>query len=273
MAALSREVARLPIGSLRGCEDQFRQVIESGEISNLLADRVKTLAENEIESTARALRSVSRDLLVLHRDSNVIVSLKLYFRKSTPIHFRPCDAMYGVVGAGRLAVARFDVRHCCEEDAPDASATLKPASVGEVVAGEVLRKSANEALALTPCASAPVAVLRLVATRAPLYELTFDRTSLACRGVVSLDAAAASGSALADAAGALRLAGAAPTLRRLVETHPSHALRWRAVQNLARIDPVLANELLERLCDDPHPRIRVAAASHLERRRAAREAT
>ncbi|HWT12747.1 MAG TPA: HEAT repeat domain-containing protein [Allosphingosinicella sp.] len=92
----------------------------------------------------------------------------------------------------------------------------------------------------------------------------FDRKSLAAAFPTLSQNEYSSFIIFAKMAAAIGAPGAIPILTDLC-SHASHAVRWAAVQSLARLNGDVARQRLRLLADDPHPEVREGAKRVLAR--------
>lgn len=112
--------------------------------------------------------------------------------------------------------------------------------------------------------TSPVVTVVLITPFALRLKWMFDRITLKALRATDADVIDMQLRAASDVLGSLRDPSSLEVLEWL-STHRHHAVRWSAIQNVARIKAGSAQPLLERALEDPHPLVRDAAARTLRK--------
>lgn len=112
--------------------------------------------------------------------------------------------------------------------------------------------------------SQPAVFLQLSLSCRETVEWLFSRQHLAAERANDADIETTQQRVAAYVLGQLGDARSLPALQQLC-IHPHHAVRWAAIEALARLRPEQALSALQAAAGDPHPHIRAAARASLQR--------
>jgi hypothetical protein len=174
------------------------------------------------------------------------------------------SAVVGVVGASEVQIRRFFQARPFPVDVLDRSRRLEDRGIQTVLAGQVATISAGHDVIDISAAAGPTVMLWLQARETARLFWRYDSATLMPQALVSdvgdvgrLEFAAAVLARMGDVRNA-------PALQKLY-WHPDHVVRWAAVRALMKLDRAAGLELLEAALSDPHPHVRQAARTGLDR--------
>ena len=219
------------------------------------------------ENPAMEVAGVNPRAWVAYKGRHCSLVLSLVHEASRNLHWHPYDALIQRMNEGSSEVRYYRLPHGAANEVVDLSARLESAGTRDFAKGDVLVKRAeSDIVDLAGSADAPVVTAQLHLASKGGLDWTFDRQSLAPIGATENDPAESHLVSLIRAAALfdetdLRL------LRRAL-LHPSHNVRWAALQAIGKLDADTAAALLPELGRDPHPHVRRAAERTLARLKA-----
>jgi hypothetical protein len=172
--------------------------------------------------------------------------------------------LLGVAGPGALEVRRFFQPDPFPSDVVDRTRRLEDRGSERLAAGQTFTIRTGHDVVVSFAPAGPTVVLALEAEESTPYYWRYDPRTLLPAAVVC---GTNDGSRLQFAANVLARLGdgrCAPALRALAG-HSDHVLRWTAIRTLVQLDRRAGRELLEAALEDPHPHIRQATRTALER--------
>jgi hypothetical protein len=201
---------------------------------------------------------VSFTAYVVFRGDHCSINLSLIEAMSRNLHWHPHDALFYRVNPGTSRVHHYRLPDRVANEVVDLEARLDFIESREFAQACLLAKHAeSDILDFEASPDAPVVVARLqLPSKGPL-DWAFDRRTLSPIGATSNDPVESHLISLIRAA-AFFPESDLGLLRRAV-LHPSHNVRWAAVQAIGRLDSSAAVALLPDLVRDPHPHVRRAA--------------
>ncbi|WP_029922952.1 HEAT repeat domain-containing protein [Nevskia soli] len=173
-------------------------------------------------------------------------------------------AMYVPIGPQSL---HCDLYHLPPHanDVFDPKLRLEPAGRVTARPGEILLAEPDMVYDFQAGAGdSPVVAVVLTTPFALRLKWIFDRNTMKALWATDADVIDMQLRAASDVLGNLRDPSSLEVLEWL-STHRHHAVRWSAIQNVARIKASSARPLLKRALDDPHPLVQAAAAKTLQK--------
>jgi hypothetical protein len=202
--------------------------------------------------------------LVLHRGGGFALSVSVFDSPHRYIHSLPFHAMYSPVGDCALSFNTYELPAGFRNQVFDPTLKLQPAGSETLKPGDILcMRSGNYAYDFL--AERPTPVVKFVTTAMYPLEWLFTRTGLQAWQANDADLSFTQLRVAADVIGKFAHQSSLEPLKRLTH-HYHHAVRWAAIQNLARLS---RSEAIARLknaaVDDPHPHIQRAAKKSLDK--------
>jgi hypothetical protein len=188
------------------------------------------------------------------------LSIRLIEASSTHIHSNPSLAMYTPVGAESLRYNIYRLPEEYDNTVFDPTLQLEPAGLGITAPGGVLLQS--ERFVYDFHTARPVTVLSLATAPFQTLEWLFSRNNLHALQANDSELASTRLRVVAYVLGRMARPSSVESLRELA-SHPHHAVRWAAIQNLGRVSRSAVIPVLEQAVNDPHPHVRRAAVKTL----------
>jgi hypothetical protein len=241
------------------CEAPFRSLLQSGFLSEVLNEHLARLAREP-----DAVSDILATELVLHRGGGLALSVSVLEEPHRYIHSLAYHGMCSVVGHSNLSFNTYELPAGFRNQVFDPSLKLQPASSGSLKPGEVLCMRSGK-YAYDFLAERPTPIVKFMTTAIDPLEWLFTRTGLQAWQANDADLSYTQLRVAADVVGKFAHQSSLEPLKRLTH-HPHHAVRWAAIQNLARLS---RSEAIARLrhaaIDDPHPHIQRAAKKSLDK--------
>jgi hypothetical protein len=253
LESLERELER---GA--GIHDPAIRGLLSRIVREHVPQRLNAMLRYQLESPGMEVAGVHLKSFVIHTGGRCSINLSLIESRSRNLHWHPYDAIFCRLNPGTSRVHRYRLPDQLANEVVDLAARLEFVETLTFAAGSFLFKSADlDVLDFEASPDEPVVIARMhLPSKGPL-EWTFDRETLSPIGGTGNDPAESQLISLIRAA-AVFPGSDLESLRRAVG-HPSHSVRWAAVQAIGKLDSDAAVELLPGLARDPHPHIRRAA--------------
>lgn len=241
------------------CEPAFRALLQSPFLTEVINSELK----RSLNLQGPNSNWLSTEL-VLHRGGGYGLSISVFESPQRYIHSLPYHAMYAAVGGeSTLFCNFFDLPKNFRNEIFDPSLRLTPAGTMRVEAGNVLLLRSGERAYDFAC-ERPVPVLKFMTTVIYPLEWLFTRNGLQAWQANDADLSYTQLRVAADVAGKFAHQSSLQPLKQLAQ-HRHHAVRWAAIQNLARLSRSEAIEHLSAAVNDPHPHVQRAARKTLEK--------
>ena len=232
----------------------FRELLDSGAMRGLLNRELRTLLDN-----ANHMGDWRPNQLMLHRGRGHALSIWLFEQPRRYIHSLPFHGMYAPLGGHSLHYDLYRLPPGYRNAQFDPTLRLEPAGSGITAPGGILLLRSDEYLYDFKIEQ-PQPVAKFTTAPYQTLEWLFERDGLRACQANDSELISTQLRVSAYVLGRLGNPASSEALRSLAG-HDHHAVRWAALQNLARIDPAAAAEGLH----DPHPHVRRAAAGSLRR--------
>ena len=198
---------------------------------------------------------------ILHRGRHFSLAVSVFDTPRRYIHALPFYALYAPLAGESLAYERYRLPTAYNHQVFDPGLKLEAAGAGVVNAGEMMELRTRE-YAYDFLLPKPVVVLKLFTAPTLPLEWLFRKDSLQSWQANDADLSSTQLRVAADVLGKFAHQSSLEPLK-LLTTHPHHAVRWTAIQNLGRLNRSEALAKLEIACNDPHPHIQRAAKKTL----------
>lgn len=239
------------------CESAFRELADSG----IVVDQVNRQLQR-CKQEPGYLGQWLRDELLLHR-GRFVVTVILQRAPRRFLHCLPRYAMYAPLQSQSIRYDRFDLPPGFNREVFDPTVRLMPSGNHSLESGDVLLLDTDRHVYDLRHAE-PVLMLAFLSSPIRSQEWLFSRDTLQAMQVNDADLSFTQLRVAADMLGKFAHQSSLPALKRLA-THPHHAVRWAAIQNLGRVSRGEAIKALQAASDDPHPHVQRAARKTLER--------
>ncbi len=239
------------------CEQAFRELVRTSFVAELLNDELR------MQSTDAAFLPDCRfNQLTLWRGNNCSLAVSLLDRPRRYIHTLPFFAMYAPWGGQELRFERYRLPPAYRNEVFDPALRIERAGSGTVASGEVLCLQSDR-FAHDFLVEKPQLLVKFSSGTLQTLEWLFNKDSLHAWQANDSELSATQMRVAAYVMGRLAHQFSLEPLT-LLTTHPHHAVRWAAIQNLGRLSRTVAVAKLESAKDDPHPHVRQAAAKTLQ---------
>jgi len=201
--------------------------------------------------------------MMLHRGRGHALSIWLFEQPRRYIHSTPFYGMFAPLGAESLHYDIYRLPPGYRNAQFDASLRLEPAGSGMTAPGGILLLQSDQYV-YDFKVERPLAVAKFTTASYQTLEWLFERDSLRAWQANDSELVSTQLRVSAYILGRLADASSLEALQSL-RGHGHHAVRWAALQNIARLSRAAALDQLRRALDDPHPHVRRAAAGSLRR--------
>lgn len=244
--------------SIHDCGECLRQFVASD-----LAIRGFNLELRRLLDDSNYLGDWRSDFIVFHRGTGYTLGACVAEdRRQRYIHSLPCHALHAPLGPGELICDiyglpqqyRNELFDPCIRLEPRGSVTIRTGQVIETRSGEILDWVIRDPRLIVVLAAAPHETLQWL----------FSCDTLHAWRATDSDPSYTRMRVMAYVLGRMAQLSSVEALSVLTR-HPSHAVRWAALQALARISRTAAISELRSALNDSHPHNRRAAESTLRR--------
>jgi hypothetical protein len=234
--------------------------VSSGQLAQIVE---RVAAAHHPDAPDPAPGGVDAGALALIRAPRFALSVQVVPAAGGPFCIPDTDQLVIVLARHPVEVIRYRVSANIDLDVFDPTALLVELD-RRAAGGDPIWERRADRLVHDYRAAAPFARLCLALRPSTGQAWVFDRATLRA-SFPMLGSRDDSGSiALCRIVAALAEHRALPMLLDLA-AHPSHAVRWAAIQAIGKLDGAEARRLLDRAATDPHPHIRAAAQRTLSR--------
>lgn len=239
------------------CESALCQLVERGEITKWINQELQRLCLNDQHQGDWSVNKV-----FLHREAGYELSLELSETPGRYIHALPFLGMY-IPLRSSIAYDRYRLPPDFRSDVFNPAARLIPDGCVKTDAHRVIRIESDR-YAYDMKAQLPTPVLRLITAPVRPLEWLFSKNTLQAWQANDADLSFTQLRIAAHVLGKIAHQSSIEPLRKL-SSHPHHAVRWAAIQNLGRLNRSEALIKIREAVRDPHPHVRRAALKTLER--------
>lgn len=259
------DAMRDAIASHRDAPERLIEPLDRFHDSGYLQRRIARMLDRGVDSTRESVRDIGENNIRLDSRPEYSLHLEIWRAPKPLLHSTAVDSVLRVISPTPVLQRVYRIDGPFDPEVFIADVPLRLESERRID-GIAHAQRKGEGRVYDYVSESPFLTLELSLRPADPYLWFFDRERLRST-YASFSGAQLSGYTLsAKALAAVGEARALPLLMRMTE-HPSHAVRWAAIQALGRIDGDAAFERLERAEHDPHPHIRNAAARTLARLR------
>lgn len=247
------------------CEPAVKRLLAGGAVQAWVNEQLTALRDNP-----ESLGDWGAKEVVLHRDTGWAVSVALFDTPRRYIHVLPYFAFYAPLAGANLAANRYKLPADFRHEVFDPAVRLEPAGFVDSAPGNVLAVRTDQ-FAYDFHVAAPLPVLRFATAPLRSLEWLFSKTTLQAWQANDATVTYTQLRVASAVLGKIAHQSSIAPLRRLA-SHPHHAVRWAAIQNLGRLSRSEALARIREAVNDPHPHVRRAAQKTLDQleRRAGR---
>lgn len=227
-------------------------------VHEYVPERLNIMLRYQHDNPDMEVAGVNLRTYVIFKGDHCSINLSLIDSMSPNLHWHPYDAIFYRVNPGTSRVHFYRLPDQLANEVVDVTARLDFVESRDFAqASVVTKRSAIDILDFEAAPEAPVVIARLHLSSKGALDWSFDRETLSPIGATSNVPAESHLISLISAA-ALFPESDLGLLRQAV-LHPSHNVRWAALQAIGKLDPDAAVALLPNLARDPHPHVRRAA--------------
>ena len=245
-----------PPDSFWNLEEEFRRLLHSGFVAGFVNRELQRLV-----ATPSHMGDWRPNQAMLHRGRGYALALWLFEKPRQYIHSTPFYGMYAPLGRESLYYDIYKLPRGYRNDVFDPSIRLEPAGSGITAPGGILLLQSDQYV-YDFRIEKPLPVLKFTTAAFQTMEWLFTKESLHAWQANDSELISTQLRVAAYVLGRLAHQSSLEPLE-LLATHPHHAARWAAIQNLGRLSRTSAQEKLHKALDDPHPHVRNAAARTL----------
>jgi len=264
-ARVDQRFRRQEIRSFWELEDEFRQLVRS----RALHDHINSELGLMVTQHSRMGDWKPNQLLVT-RGPAFALSIFLVEQPRKFIHSASFLGMYAPLGKESLIYDVYRLPGHYRNEVFDPSVTLEFVRSGSTAPGEILRAE-SDLFVYDFKIEKPVALAKFATSSFLSLEWLFHKDTLKAHQANDSELTWTQLRVAANILGRLGHASSRAPLEKLT-THSHHAVRWAAIQNLARISAEAVVPKLELAVNDPHPHVRRAAAKTLQHLNAQKQA-
>ena len=240
------------------CEDALADLLKKPFLADALNRELANVAQDATQT-----RNWLGSELVLHRGGGFALSISIFDKPQRYIHSLPYHAMHAGVGGFGLRCNVYELPPSFRNHVFDPTVRLSSAGVRKAEPREILCLPSGKQ-AYDFIYEQPTPVLKFVTAAIQPLEWLFTRQALQAWQANDADLSFTQLRVAADVAGRFAHQSSLQPLKRLAQ-HTHYAVRWTAIQNLARLSRSEAIEHLRAAVNDPHPHVQRAARKTLEK--------
>lgn len=261
LTAFAAEVERLfdprRPESFWDCQPAFSALLQSGFLAESFNEELRA----QIEDPAH-LPDCRFNQMGLWRGSNSGLAVSLFEKPRRYIHTLPSYAMYAPVGTQGLRYEQYRLPPEYRNEVFNPAVRIERVLADTVEPGQVLCLH-SDTFVYDFLIEEPLLIVKFTSGGLQTLEWLFHKDSLTAWQANDSELGATQLRVAAYVMGRLAHQFSLEPLN-LLATHPHHAVRWAAIQNLGRLSRTAALAKLEQAAEDPHPHVRQAAAKTLQ---------
>jgi len=238
------------------CDEPIQRLIASGVLSRWINEQLQSLIND-----AQHLGDWTAAETVLHRGKGWTASLAIFDTPRRFIHALPFLGFYVPLDS-TLTGQRYGLPRGFRNDVFDPSLRLEPAGSLNVERNELLRLETDR-FVYDFHIPRPLPVLRIISNSLRPLEWLFSKSTLQAWQANDAELSSTQLRVAAFVLGKIAHHSSIAPLRQL-GSHPHHAVRWSAIQNLGRLSRSEALLKIREAVNDPHPHVRRAAQKTLD---------
>lgn len=238
------------------CEPLLSRFLKQGVAERWLNEQLARLAQAGSDAVAWQAKETQ-----VHRGDGWTLSLSILDAPRRFIHLAPFLAFYAPL-KGDLTVDRYKVPAGFRNDVFDPSVRIESVDRISVGPRQILQVDSSQ-YAYDFQISEPVPIVRFTSRCMQPLEWLFSKKTLQAWQANDADLHFTQLRVAAQVLGKIAHQSSLEPLFKL-SSHPHHAVRWAAIQNLGRINRTAALSRVQDAVADVHPHVRRAAAKTLE---------
>jgi hypothetical protein len=243
-------------GSFWQCEPLLERLLKSSFLPEVINEELGRMTKGDGDPDSWLANE-----LVLHRGAGFALSLSIFETPQRYIHSLPYYAMYAAVGTVDLFCNVYRFPDGYNNAVFDPALRLTPERVVRLAPGSIIAlKSDTYAYDFSSKEATPL--LKFMTTAIQPLEWLFTRSGMQAWQANDADLSFTQLRVAADVLGTFAHQSSLQPLKRLAR-HPHHAVRWAAIQNVARLSRTEAVALLAEAVNDRHPHVQRAAQKTL----------
>lgn len=221
-----------------------------------------------LEENLAGKREVTPDIssgqfMVLHGSRIASWAILNHGRRNRHLYLAPAHSMSASIAAAPVAIHRFDAPADLDLSVlrEDVQLVDRGQAIPEI--NEIFSKDGRrEILDVAPAANRPALTFRVNTMPFDDFEWSFDRSTLRPLQISSMKQVDSNLTTIFDLLAAVRSPRSLEHLERYA-IHPTHFVRWKAIQTISAIDKEMALLFVKGAADDRHPHVRAAARATL----------
>lgn len=231
--------------------------------------RMNALLRQLATDPEQLMRCGSSKFLLLAAGEGYSIGLSIVDRRPRHLHWHPSHIWYRGLGTHAATMHRYRLPEGTPNSVVDPAVRLDLVETRPFGPGDLMvRDGRCDIIDLDLQPDRGIVLLRLQLQSLGDLEWMFDRSTLLAVGASTLNPTSSQLTSLAHAASLIGDRSSVEPLEAIL-AHPSHAVRWGAVQAIGRLDRGAALSALRQLSTDPHPHVRASATRALEKAEAA----
>jgi hypothetical protein len=226
--------------------------------------RLNRMLRHRRDNPDAEVAGVNLSSYVIHQGRGCAINLSFVTGRNPTLNWHPFDAIFLRANPGTSRVHRYRLPASLENAVVDRQARLTFVGIEPFDEGDLLIKRGDlDVLDFEGAPGDPLLVVRLELHARGTLGWLFDRDTLTAIGGTATSPLESRLISLIRVAAQYPETDLAPL--RAAARHPSHNVRWAAVQAIGKLDAQAAIALLSGMTGDPHPHIRNAAQKTLAR--------
>jgi hypothetical protein len=242
--------------SFWACEPFVTRFVQADLVQALVNERLRQLIDDPRRDQDFQIKEV-----VLRRSERWTLSVSLFDLPHRYVHALPYLSFCAPVGQALKAYV-YRLPSSYRNELFDPAVQLEPVGPVATEPGQVLRLD-SDSFAYDFQIPRPICVLRVNTAALRPLEWLFSKTTLQAWQANDADLAHTQLRVAATVLGKIAHQSSIEPLKQLA-THPHHAVRWSAIQNLGRLSRSEALVKIKEAVNDPHPHVRRAAQKTLD---------
>lgn len=243
------------------CKPMFERIVEDklylGVLHNYLSDNLAGTREITPDLS-------SGPFIVLHGSDHASWAILAHTKRSRYLYLAPSHSISARITINPVEVQMYLVPDDIDFHTLNTQMELTPTQPFVPALNTLFTKDGQrEVIDIAPSGGGLSLTIRVNTLPFDAFEWSFDRQTRRANQISSMRQFESNLVTIFDLLGAAQSRDSLEHLEPFTE-HPTHFVRWKAIQTVGSIDREMALGLLVRAIDDEHPHVRAAARSTFE---------
>ncbi|WP_438384147.1 HEAT repeat domain-containing protein [Asaia sp. BMEF1] len=244
------------------CESELQAIYRN----NLISEQINKFMIFYLEDQKKRLGIFTGDTLIIFSSQEFSITVTKINSPPEFLYLHPAHIIGTPLCGSEVFISKYETTSQVNIDEYDREATLRLSEERLFLGGDIFtRNGLSESIDYRNNKDDDKCyILRITTKSLKALEWSFDRTTLRPWSSMAVSPISSQLCSLMDAVGAFKNTDSLSALTELSK-HRDHFVRWKALQNIGKIDNTQAKKILNTFLHDEHSHIRHAASRELSK--------